>query len=371
MATGKQKDKFIFNQRLKFSWSHIIAFIGLIAAAYIVFMGFTYMTRGNFMLAGIGTAIIVILLATAFIGAQQLKATDIHFNRKIKWERVMLILTVPVMALTMWPVIHFWAVRANDSVVVSKFTEAIGTSRRMFSDYETYSNGRIKAYGVTLDSIIANPAAHSAAYEAAGFKAGGEEYQRDNMLTMLRLKLISANYRDTRDKALQWITDASQGASTWNIFLIGNTDQIKEAVAAWHDTLDGLSQGSMAAEDGTESFDSHDTALAKTIANIDEVSLIYSQARGGLLQAIIFGLALYAFLIFPYLLQSRNNKSMVTLFGRRATLGGVSSVTDSEDIPDSLNDATDTATATATDRKASGRRKSAQQPAQDDEYQIF
>lgn len=369
MATGKQKDKFIFNQRLKFSWSHIIAFIGLIAAAYIVFMGFTYMTRGNFMLAGIGTAVIVILLAVAFIGAQQLKATDIHFNRKIKWERVMLILTVPVMALTMWPVIHFWAVRANDSVVVSKFTEAIGTSRRMFSDYETYSNDRIKDYGATLDSIIANPAANSAAYAAAGFKAGDEEYQRDNMLTMLRLKLISANYRDTRDKALQWITDASQGASTWNIFLIGNTDQIKEAVAAWHDTLDGLSQGSMATEGDTESFDTHDTALAETIANIDEVSLIYSQARGGLLQAIIFGLVLYAFLIFPYLLQSRNNKSMVTLFGRRTTLSGAPSDADSADIPDSLDDAADTEADAA--KNASKRRKSAQQPAQDDEYQIF
>ena len=44
------------NERLQFSWGHIIAFVALIAVSYISFMGITYLTAGNFLAALAGMA---------------------------------------------------------------------------------------------------------------------------------------------------------------------------------------------------------------------------------------------------------------------------------------------------------------------------
>ena len=58
------------NERLKFSWGHIIAFVALIIVSYISFMGFTYLTNGNFMTALIGMAVTDLVYILFIIGAQ-------------------------------------------------------------------------------------------------------------------------------------------------------------------------------------------------------------------------------------------------------------------------------------------------------------
>ena len=50
------------NETLKFSWGHIVAFLAIIFISYMSFMGLTYLTDGDFLIAGVGVAIIDILL---------------------------------------------------------------------------------------------------------------------------------------------------------------------------------------------------------------------------------------------------------------------------------------------------------------------
>ena len=371
--TKTKKDIRIFNQHLKFSWSHIIAFIGLIAAAYIIFMGFTYMTGGDFILAGIGTAVIVLLLAFVFIGVQQLKATDHKFDRSIRRERVMLCLTPVAMAIAMWPMMHFWAVRANDRQIVDTFTEAISSSRQMFDNYEAYSAKRISDYRTDLDKIIAERSTMPDRYREAGFKAGLDSLRRRNMERTLYLQLRSHNYDKTRTEALAWIDAASQGASTWNVFLLGNTRQIKDAVNDWHKTLDQMSDHLMNNENPlTGSFGRSDNTASEVTSRIDRVSDAFTNAHGGVFPAIIFGILLYGFLLFPYLIQGRNTRSMVTLTGRRSSLGGTAASSAMYDEYDDTDDTFDCPEAEPEPRHKPRRKAAASRQAdEDDDYQIF
>ena len=66
------------NEKLQFSWGHIIAFLALIAVSYISFVGFTYLTNGNFTFALIGMGITDIVYILFFIGAQQMKASGVR-----------------------------------------------------------------------------------------------------------------------------------------------------------------------------------------------------------------------------------------------------------------------------------------------------
>lgn len=373
--TNTKKDIRIFNQHLRFSWSHIIAFIGLIAAAYITFMGFTYMTGGDFMLAGIGTAVTVLLLAFVFIGVQQLKATDHKFDRSIRRERVMLCLTPVVMAIAMWPMMHFWAVRANDRQIVDTFTEAISSSRQMFDNYEAYSAKRISAYRTDLGEILADRTTNPTRYRDAGFREDLDSICRRNMERTLYLQLLSHNYDKTRTEALAWIDAASQGASTWNVFLLGNTRQIKDAVNDWHKTLDQMSNHLMTNENQlTGSFGRSDGTATEVTSRIDRVSDAFTNAHGGVIPAIIFGILLYGFLLFPYLIQGRNTRSMVTLTGRRSSLGGTAATSS---IYDDYDDADDTYGSAETEAEPEPRHKPRRKAAairqtdEDDDYQIF
>ena len=71
------------NEKLKFSWGHIIAFVAMIVISYFSFIGLTYLTDGNFIFTGIGVAIIDVVIALTFIGAQIAKGTDHKFRKTI------------------------------------------------------------------------------------------------------------------------------------------------------------------------------------------------------------------------------------------------------------------------------------------------
>ena len=63
------------NETLKFSWGHIFAFVAMIVGSYMTFMGITYFTDGNFLVAGIGVGVLNLLIIAFFIFPQILKAT--------------------------------------------------------------------------------------------------------------------------------------------------------------------------------------------------------------------------------------------------------------------------------------------------------
>lgn len=299
------------NEKLQFSWGHIIAFLALIAVSYISFVGFTYLTNGNFTFALIGMGITDIVLIIFFIGAQQMKASGVKMSRKIIWERIFIFGSPVVFIAGMISMSHFWTVRSQNDEIVETFNNSINSSKQLFTDYEEYSNQRIETYQNNLTQIIVNKSSNPQAFKNAGFEDSKASIQRDNMVETLRLQLLSQNYDSLKTVASKWIDDAAQGASTWNVFLLGNTQEIKAALGNWENQLKSSSAKEMSNESITGTVDHFQSNGAKNaIVGIDSLTSSFTNQKFPTLGAIIYGLIIYFMLLFPYFLQDRHTKNV-------------------------------------------------------------
>ena len=304
------------NEKLQFSWGHIIAFLALIVVSYISFVGFTYLTNGNFTFALIGMGITDIVFIIFFIGAQQVKSSGVKMRRKIIWERIFIFGSPVVFIAGMISMSHFWTVRSQNDEIVSTFTTSINDARQLFSDYENYSNTRIENYENGLNRIIANKESDKRTFIQAGFEDNKANIQKDNMIETLRLQLLSQNYDSLQNVAEKWIDEASQGASTWNVFLLGNTREIKDALCNWENQLKSFSAKEMSNESTTGTVDRFQSNGAKNaIAGIDSLTTSFITQQFPTLAAIIFGIVIYLMLLFPYFIQDRHTKNVYRLTG--------------------------------------------------------
>ena len=303
------------NEHLKFSWGHIIAFIALITIGYITFMGVTYYTDGDFVSASISMVCVFILLFAVFIGAQFLKATHRKFARRIWIERIIVFSSPIIYILALIPFSHFWTVQSHDNEIVSQFSQSIDASRQLFNDYDSYSNKRISQYEDLLNSIISNK--DSKQYSLFGFKNGKEYIQRDVMVKTLRLQLLSSNYDSLKVEATQWIDKASVGASTWNVFLLGNIKEIQNAISEWQGILADFSSKKLPNEElnGNTQIAFEETRLDNVITGLNGLKAKYTTPEYPNLPCIISAILLYFMLFFPYFLQDRHTKSMFRLIG--------------------------------------------------------
>lgn len=298
------------NEKLQFSWGHIIAFLALIAVSYISFVGFTYLTNGNFTFALVGMGITDIVFILFFIGAQQMKASGVKMKLKIIWERIFIFGSPIVFIAGMISMSHFWTVKSQNDEIVSTFTTSINEARQLFSDYENYSNARIENYEKGLNRIIANKESDKRTFIEAGFEDNKANIQKDNMVETLRLQLLSQNYDSLQNVAIKWIDKAGHGASTWNVFLLGNTREIKEALGNWENQLKSFSAKEMSNESITGTVDHFQSNGAKNaIAGIDSLTNSFTTKKTPKPAAFIFGIVIYFMLLFPYFLQERHTKS--------------------------------------------------------------
>lgn len=297
------------NERLKFSWGHIIAFLAIICVSYISFMGITYLTNGDFNYALIGMGIIDFFFILFFIGAQQFKASGVKMKRKMALERIFLLCSIVVFLIGMIPMAHFWTVKSQNDEIVDQFTSSISNAHNLFVDYEKYSNDRINNYEKELTQVIENKDIEPRAYHTAGFIDGKAEIQKENMVKTLRLQLLSENYDSLKTLATKWIDESNQGASTWNVFLLGNTKEIKKSIGSWDKQLKDFSAYELSNEvinKAVPKFNSKGATDA--ISGIDQLTSAFTTKKFSII-AIPFGIIVYLMLIFPYIIQSRHSKS--------------------------------------------------------------
>jgi len=307
-------NNYSWNQTLKFSWGHIIAFVALVFISYVTYMGDFYSNGGDFMSSAIKVCIIDVAIILTFIGAQIFKGTDEKFDRSIIIERTLICLCPLVFMLAMIPYNHFWSVFSSKEQIEPKFTSAIEKSRQMFSNYDNYSRERIATYSGTLSSIIANKATNRDAYLDAGFNDFNDEVVKDNYITTLRLQLLSQNTDSLRNSAMKWIDEANQGASVWNAFLVGNIEMISEAIEDWNQQLYEVSVPILSNENIDSShkvvpFDPDKGSFK--VANEDLAGLrnLFVNQGGISMYTIISSFFLFLMLIFPYFLQKRNTRA--------------------------------------------------------------
>jgi hypothetical protein len=304
------------NENLKFSWGHIIAFLAIIAVSYISFVGLTYLTNGDFSSAIMGMVVIDIVYILFFIGAQQMKASGVKMHRKIIWERIFIFGSPIVFIAGMIPMSHFWTVTSQNDEIVNTFTNSISNAKQLFSDYEEYSNQRIATYSKTLNEIIANRNNDAQTFRKAGFDIEKVNIQKENMIETLRLQLLSQNYDTLKVVANDWINEANRGASTWNVFLLGNTREIKDALNNWENQLKSFSTRELSNEaikNDVPKFSSD--GVQSAIAGIDSLTAAFTTQKAPNIASIVFGIVIYLMLLFPYFLQDRHTKSIHRLLG--------------------------------------------------------
>jgi len=287
------------NKKLKFSWGHIIAALAIIFISYVSFAGLTYLTKGNFILAGIGVFLIDFLLIIFFIVPQYLKGTDENFKTKIIYERI-LIFTSPIFFVAiMVPYAHFWIVFEQRKQVEATFSTSIKTTKGMFYSYEKYADNRILAYEEHLTDLNENT------------------YRKNNAVEALTLQIIDQNYTDVKKSAFKWIDKAS-GATVWNVFLIGNIKEVENAIDHWNKSLTKFSSKTLMDEPkDTEPFTSSDPSVVTAKGNLNNLRAIYTTMMWPNAIGIATAILLYIMLLFPYIIQSRNTKSVYRLINIR------------------------------------------------------
>lgn len=293
------------NEKLKFSWGHIIAFVAIIFISYVSFMGISYLTDGNFLWAGIGVAAIDFIIIVFFIGAQNMKGTDKKFNKRIVYERVLVLAAPFVFCAVMIPYAHFWTVFDRRVNIESTFSASIERTKDLFDSYKSYADIRIANYDMKLA------------------KTESSKVSRENKVNALRLQLVSDNFDNLKNVALQWIDRASK-ATVWNIFMIGNIHKIKDALGSWNKQLTDMSQKIMSEEDRTTSpFTSEDPSVVQANQEISSLDEWYSTIATPNWRAVLTGIILLLMLLFPYFVQSRNTKNSYWLLGKKMNKGGI------------------------------------------------
>ena len=285
------------NETLKFSWGHIIAFVAIILISYVSFMGISYLSDGNFLLAGIGVVGIDVILIVFFIGAQLLKGTDEKFKRRIIFERILLFAAPFVFCAVMIPYAHFWTVFDRRNDIENTFSSSLNETKGMFDAYKSYADDRIKDY----DSKLA--------------KDKVPQLSRQNRVNALKLQLVSDNFINLKTASCQWIDRASK-ATVWNVFMLGNIHKIKEALGDWNKSLTAMSQKKMSDEVKEVSpFTSEDPSVVQANNDLTNLNGHYSNMQTPTWLAIVTGVILMLMLLFPYVIQNRNTKSTYRLIG--------------------------------------------------------
>lgn len=327
------------NKKLKFSWAHIIAFVAIIFFAYITFVGATYLFKCNFLISGIVTFAIVAILFFLFIGVQQIKGTDEKFAKSIVWERILLAFTIIVFCASLHPFLHTWHVQKNHSAIEKQFSTSITEAKQLFVEYEKYSENRIKNYSEMMDEIIQSrhvvgksPHGNTnktvknvktrSEYERFGFVKDYDQKQKELRLQTLRLQLLSSNYDQLKEKAIGWIESADRKASIWNIFLVGNIDQIKSAVNGWESQLQSntfsgkiLADEEFDGKNKVSKFDEDGKYLDGTIKGLDDLRSQFTSIGTPSIWGYIMAIICYIALIFPYFIQPRSTRNWYRLFG--------------------------------------------------------
>lgn len=298
----------MFNKTLKFSFAHVFAFLGIIAVAYITFMGATYSHGGDFVYGSIvaGASLIALLVLSYTI--QLLKASERNFASRLLWERAMVLVFIVVAGLIFIPFSHFWTVVERTEKIEQQFTRAIEQSQGLFDSYESYAEARRKAYAQTLESAAATKG--SEAYQDGLFIEGLESEQIDNSLLSMDIQHRGDNYTALSTAARAWIDASSVDVSAYNIFLLGNVDQIQQAVSDWHRQLQVWTERPMVWEAESVPFDAEGAAIQQSLEGLELVrqscseQTLYPNAM-----ACLTALLLAAILSLPYHIQPRHSKA--------------------------------------------------------------
>jgi len=305
------------NEKLKFAYGYVLAFMSLTIIAYLVFVGMVYFTGGDMLLSTIITGVGIALMAMACIGLQRLKGTENHFSRCVKFERFLLPLLIVLCLAALIPFTHFFTVQRQGEQVKEHFTQMLDESQQMLTEYDKYAKDRLRQYRNSLRATLRGKNRDKLFdKEAIASIKGADTIMMSNMERAMQLQLCVGE-DSLRQGAAAWLDEARQGVTVWNVFLVGNVKKIREAVEQWHATMVAGSEqtfpGESVKKDHSAAFNStHFSEISKRLDAIDAIYTDFSFPRP---LALLAGIVAMLLLFLPYRLQERNSRSRVRLLG--------------------------------------------------------
>lgn len=306
------------NKKLVFSWGHVVALLTIIIYSYLAFVGLCYYTGGHFTLSFFLVIGIDALLILSFFGAQQLKIWDGSFHKYIILERWLLLVLAPIAVwVAMFPVNHWVGLHDNEKKLVEMFTQAVDTSKIMFSDYETYANKRISQ----LDNYLNRQQGTSKYRLGESVELQAErQLNRENTMRALRLQLIGQSYEDLHKAAMQWMDETADAPSTLNVFLLGNINEISSVITKWNQQLCGFSAGRLSSEPKQTADYATESLYAVQAASMLKGLRELCRERQPLnTTSLWIAFGLFVLMMVPWWAQNRNTKSTYRIFGREGS----------------------------------------------------
>lgn len=282
------------NTKAKFSWGHIIAFVALILISYGTFMGAAYSANGRLWIAGVFVVVIDILLLFFSLTPQFLKGVSKKDAPRMRPIEDILFYVSPVvfvvaLMLPFSPFAHFTNVLQHKKSVETNFNTAITSADKIFEDYKSYADARIEAHNATFSDTTHFDKLAVKSYQDA-----------------LQLLLVPNSYEQLRKDAQEWMETSCKDATIWNVFTVGNINEIESAVNGWHDFLAHCSQKSLSTESNPKSFDTDNTAMQNSTASISEIKNVFKDRSFSII-AIFACILFYAMMMLPYFLQERDS----------------------------------------------------------------
>ena len=278
------------NEKLKFSWAHIIFYIALVLSSYVSYLGLVYMRDGEMIISALILLTLGIVLLVLFQYAQRLKATDHNFHKHVIMERFVIALTPVLFALMVIPFSHFWNIYNQREETEIVFRSSIKASSEIFDKYETYAQNRIDTYSAQnkKSSSISNI----------------------NRVDGLHLQLLGSQYTQTKTEVTDWINRA-QGVTIWNVYMVANIKTIIKCMESWSTILNSYSTHIVANEKEGAPFS---TEVKDTITKLNNISAFYTKRTSPSTISYIMMISLYLLLLLPYIVQKRNTKNVYHLF---------------------------------------------------------
>lgn len=299
------------HEKLKFSWSHIIAYLALIGIAYVSYVGLFYNLDSGFVKPGIYTGFIIITLWLWFIGMQKIKGVSnvplikyFRFDKSIWVERILFFTAPIVLVICLIPFNYAMNVVGNADNIEKTYKVTISLSEKFFKDYEKYCDQRIQNYTIKLKNDSTTKV---------------NESTINSEVEILRRQLLGDNYSMLKNEVLGnddtsgWIDKVNKETNVWNVFMIGNIKVIEGAISGWSSDLENLSKVVLSTE-GSDSkeinpFDSDKEILNNINDGFVELRNIYSQDelyKGLNFRTILYGILLYLMLMYPYIVEERH-----------------------------------------------------------------
>lgn len=285
------------NEKLKFSWGHIFAFLAMIMIAYITFTGAAYLYDTNLVVSALWAIGSFVLLFVVFVGTQQMKAAEENFTRCILLERIGVVLSIVlfVLMVTISPFKHFWTVYGNKTEITSDFAMAIDSSKSIFENYDAYVEERIE--------------------QCKNNKLSDNKAQSELISLQLNPVIVTETesfvYKAKESEILSWIEAAKQ-SSVWNVFVIGNLTKIENGVDTWKKTLEIWSDKKFYENDMDPYKATYDIKV-----NFDNLKTKFTASQAFQWRAILWALLGYFFMAMPWLLQRRPVKNPNTLLRKK------------------------------------------------------